>query len=94
MATLDNILTLLDKWPRWKRINEIPEQMDELLQRIAALEERLERAPGEACPYCGALAMRMTSQRMNGQWEIWTCGECEKTKDVRHDLNATNRAGR
>ena len=42
--------------------------------------------PGEPCPYCGARAMRMSSQRMNTQWEVWTCGECNQTKDIRHDL--------
>ena len=92
MATLDNILTLLDKWPRWKRINDIPEQMDELLRRIAALEDRLERAPGEACPYCGALAMRLKRQTLHGQREEWECGECGKNKEVRHDLGGKSRA--
>lgn len=48
--------------------------------------------PGEPCPYCGARAMRMTSQRMNAQWEVWTCGECHKEKDVRHDLPGPGRA--
>jgi hypothetical protein len=47
--------------------------------------------PGEPCPYCGARAMRMTSQRMNAQWEVWTCGECNKSKDVRHDLPGPGR---
>lgn len=42
--------------------------------------------PGEPCPYCGARAMRMTRQAMHGQWETWTCGECSKTREVRHDL--------
>lgn len=49
--------------------------------------------PGEPCPYCGARAMRMTTQRMHGQWEVWTCGECSKTKDIRHDLAGPGRSG-
>jgi len=94
VATLENIITLLDKWPRWKRINDLPDQMDELLNRMAALEKRLEKRPGEDCPYCGEAALRLTAQRMNGQWEVWTCQECGKEKNVRHDLGAKNRAGR
>lgn len=47
--------------------------------------------PGEPCPYCGARAMRMTSQTMNGQREEWTCGECGKEKEVRHDLAGPGR---
>ncbi len=48
--------------------------------------------PGEPCPYCGARAMRLTSQGMNGQREIWTCGVCEKQKEVRHDLAGPRRS--
>ena len=47
--------------------------------------------PGEPCPYCGARAMRMTAQRMNTQWETWTCEECKQEKDVRHDLAGPGR---
>lgn len=85
-STLESILTLLDKWPRWKRINEIPDQMDDLLQRMTALEKRLEKRPGEDCPYCGEPALRLIWQGMNTQLEKWTCGSCGKEKEVRHDL--------
>lgn len=47
---------------------------------------------GEPCPYCGARAMRMTNQSMNGQREIWTCGECNNTKEVRYDLPGPSRS--
>lgn len=47
--------------------------------------------PGEPCPYCGERAMRMTRQMMHGQWEEWTCGACEKKKDIRHDLPGAGR---
>lgn len=49
--------------------------------------------PGEPCPYCGARAMRMTRQVMHGQWETWTCGECSKEREVRHDLPGPGRPG-
>lgn len=93
MATLDNILALLDKWPRWKRINDLPDQTDALLHRVAELEKRLKRRPGEDCPYCGESELRLTEQGMNAQWEKWTCGSCGKEKEVRHDLAAKNRGG-
>lgn len=47
--------------------------------------------PGEPCPYCGARAMRMTSQSMNSQRELWTCGECGQEKEIRHDLTGGRR---
>ena len=93
-STLESILTLLDKWPRWKRINELPDKADELNNRIEALEKRLEKRPGEDCPYCGEPALRLTWQGMNTQWEKWTCGECGQTKEVRHDLTAKGSGGR
>lgn len=88
-STLESILTLLDKWPRWKRINDMPDNLDDLLSRMAKLEKRLEKRPGEDCPYCGEPALRLTQQGMNGQWEEWTCAECGKVKEVRHDLPAS-----
>jgi transcription elongation factor Elf1 len=60
-------------------------------QRIKELEEGPRKLPGEPCPFCGEQAMRMTLQQMNGQWEVWTCGACTKTKEVRHDLIGTGR---
>jgi len=60
MSTLEGILQLLDKWPAWKRIRQAPERLDALEKRVAELESRLERAPGEACPRCGELTWRVS----------------------------------
>jgi hypothetical protein len=79
MATLDNILALLDKWPRWKRINDMPDHLDGLLARMSALEERLTKAPGLACKFCGEMASRLTKQARNGDWEEWACEKCGQT---------------
>lgn len=89
-STFESILTLLDKWPRWKRINDMPDQLDDLVSRMAALEKRLEKRPEEDCPYCGEPSLRLTLQWMNAQWEKWTCQSCGKEKDVRHDLAGKN----
>jgi ribosomal protein S27AE len=61
MFSLKDILDLLDHWPKWKRIQEMPEQFDGLQKRIADLEGRLARCPGEGCPRCGELAFRVVS---------------------------------
>lgn len=78
-----DILALLDKIPIWKRVQETPARVDELEKKIAALEARLARAPGEACPKCGALAMRLTetgremgSFPMTRRTDTWTCEDC------------------
>jgi uncharacterized protein with PIN domain len=85
MSTLDNILRALELWPEWKKLRATPALVDELQRRIAALEERLQRAPGEACKACGALALRLekSEQSANVHQEVmgrqdhhWKCQEC------------------
>jgi hypothetical protein len=61
MFSLKDILELLDRWPKWKRIQETPDNLDALQKRIDELENRLKRCPGEACPRCGELAFRVFS---------------------------------
>lgn len=79
-----DLLALLDKIPAWKALGEAPARLDALEKRVAALELRLERCPGAACPKCGALAMRFESavgHRLQNtpeafRIERWTCQEC------------------
>lgn len=58
MAVLSEILDLLRRWDAWKRIEQAPDRVDALEKRISELEGRLKRAPGQACPRCGALEFR------------------------------------
>ena len=53
MVGLGDIVDLLKRWDRWRRIDETPERVDALEKRITELEARLQRAPGSACPACG-----------------------------------------
>lgn len=84
MAVFDNVLGILRQWDLWKRIEAAPDEIDALEERVAELEKRLQRMPGEACPSCGALAMRLhTKGRMMGgsinphRTDRWKCQECE-----------------
>jgi len=61
MATLDNVLSILERWGEWKLIRATPSRLDELEGRVKELESRLKRAPGQACPSCGALEYRVIS---------------------------------
>jgi predicted RNA-binding Zn-ribbon protein involved in translation (DUF1610 family) len=83
MFSLKDILDLLDHWPKWKRIQEMPEQFDGLQKRIAELEGRLARCPSEGCPKCGELAFRVSSSRphpeigdMGVTLRMMTCDKC------------------
>lgn len=84
MSTLDNILSLLAKWDPWKRIQETPDRVDALERRVRELESKLRRAPGEACPSCGALEFRVAETKadpnfgvLGGRRHLMRCGECD-----------------
>jgi hypothetical protein len=89
VSTLDSILSLLDKWPAWKRITQAPERVEALERRIAAIETKLQRAPGDACRYCGAWAVRLVEERRDPimgaagvMRQTVRCEECGKTREV------------
>lgn len=91
MVGLKDLLAVLDKWPVWKRVKEAPDRIDNLENRVEALEKRLEKVPGDACPACGSLAMRLTEQgrRMGGgltsyRHDVWTCEECSYEEEKLH----------
>ena len=59
MSKLDSLLSVLRLWPTWKKIESTPERINTLENRVAELESRLARCPGEGCPRCGELAFRV-----------------------------------
>lgn len=65
MVVVADIVELLKRWDRWRRIDETPERLDALEKRIAELESRLQRAPGLACPSCGELEFRVVESRVS-----------------------------
>jgi len=66
MVVVGDIVELLKRWDRWRRIDETPERVDALEKRIAELEAKLQRAPGTACPKCGQLEFRTESTTPGG----------------------------
>ena len=90
MASLTgDILDVLKRWDRWRRIDETPERVDALEKRITELEAKLQCAPGEACPKCGALDFRTEKTtphagpmgRMAGSIDRHLkCGACAHTE--------------
>jgi len=69
----------------WEQIKSAPHQIADLKTRVAELESRLQRCPGEGCPSCGALAFRIQATTRPrspyahlGALEYhWLCGECD-----------------
>jgi len=85
MAVLAEITELLRRWDVWKRVEAAPGRIDELEKKVAELEARLSRAPGEACPKCGALDYRVQESKphphhmiakVGGKIHLMQCGSC------------------
>lgn len=85
MAVLAEITELLRRWDVWKRVEAAPDRVDALEKRIGNLEARLARAPGEACPSCGALDFRVKNSKVHphpmigkvgGRLHEMECGSC------------------
>jgi len=55
---LSDIKGILDHWAVWRETRENAAKVPVLEERLAALEARLDRAPGQECPSCGALEFR------------------------------------
>lgn len=92
MSIVDDVLKAFDRIPIWKRLQETPKEIDDLKERVATLEALLNgKRPGDACPFCGALAFRLDVVNQHGQREVWKCQECHKTREVRLDLSKPSR---
>jgi len=80
---LSDLIGLLDRWAVWKEMKANADKVPQLERRIAALEARLQRAPGEACPRCGAYEFRVIKSerdqvlgRLGGMRQHLECKEC------------------
>ncbi len=89
MAVLGEIVELLKRWDVWRRVEGTPDRLDALEKRVSELEAKLQRAPGAACPRCGALDYRVEkSEPHRGAFasmgvRIYTmkCGACGFTDE-------------
>jgi hypothetical protein len=82
VGVLEDVRNWLKEIPLWRDLEKIPARTDALEARVAALEKALERVPGDACPKCGARAMRLKQHgRRLGpdkdacRYDQWGCTE-------------------
>lgn len=61
MGFVDDVMKVLDRIPGWKRLQEVPAEVDELKAKVAALEEKLGgKWPADICKFCGERAVRLS----------------------------------
>lgn len=63
MGLLEDIQKTLERIPVWKRLVALPDKVEKLEARIAALEAKLGDKPGRECPLCGEHAMKTISTK-------------------------------
>ncbi len=86
MGILDDVMKTLDRIPLWKRLGEVPGEVDELNRRVSALEGKLNgKWPADVCRYCGERAVRLESIRgpnskgmLQEDWECAACGQSDQ----------------
>lgn len=86
MGIVDETLKVLDRIPVWKRLQNVPSELDDLQRRVAELEEKLNgRWPPDVCKYCGARAVRLAQtygpDSRGKLTQSWRCGECTRQED-------------
>lgn len=54
MGALEELNSLLDRIPLWKRISSLPAELDALRARVHDLEKQLAGTAGPQCPMCRA----------------------------------------
>jgi ribosomal protein S27AE len=95
---LSDLVSLMDRWSTWKEVRANADKVPALEQRIASLEERLQRAPGETCPKCGAWEFRTEKAvrssgplgRLGALDRHLKCGACGYT-EVRMDASVRSK---
>ena len=86
---IEDILKALDRVPAWKRLGEVPAEIEDMKRRIAQLEEQLggKYAP-EICRFCGERTVRLKNvlgpDEKGMLHEEWDCGKCG-----RYDMKLT-----
>jgi hypothetical protein len=80
MGIVDDFFKVFDRIPIWKRLQEVPSQVDDLEARVTALEEKLAgKWPPDVCRLCGERAARLARSHVNDKgiiYEGWDCLAC------------------
>lgn len=63
MGMLEDVMKALDRIPIWKRVQQLPSEVEALRARVEQLEARLKPATGDQCPKCRAMHFQLIETR-------------------------------
>lgn len=85
MSMLKDVLDALDRIPVWKRMQQLPNELEALRARVEQLEARLKSPSGDQCPRCRAMSFELIETRpepgpfgkaLNQQEDLRRCSAC------------------
>ena len=81
MGIIEDVLSVLDRIPIWKRLQQVPAEVDEMKARIVALEDKLGgKWPADVCRFCGEREVRLKNilgpDTKGMLHETWVCAKC------------------
>jgi hypothetical protein len=94
MGVIEDMLKALDRIPGWARLQQVPNEVDELKAKVAALEEKLGgKWPPDVCRFCGERAVRLRQSSPRGM--CTKIGNAKNAKKPMLDLsNLSSASGR
>jgi hypothetical protein len=93
MSIIEDAMKVLDRSAVWRRLQQVPAEVDDLKQRLGELEEKLGgKRPAEVCRYCGERSVRLHGNygtNINGNvLETWRCSACGKDDELTYKPSA------
>lgn len=83
MGLLEDIVKTLERIPAWKRLKDVPTDLDALRARVAAVEAQLAGGSGSQCPICQAPGFKVVSSVPHPDW-----GEIDGSRMDRYECPA------
>ncbi|MDE1714761.1 hypothetical protein PWG14_19905 (plasmid) [Chromobacterium amazonense] len=87
MSVLSELNTLLEKIPLWKRLQSMPQEIDELRKRIEQLESSMQPKGHDSCPKCHQRTFELVRtepdpvfRKLGVQRRVYECSSCHHSE--------------
>ena len=81
MGAVQDLITLLDKIPIWKRVQALPDETDALKERVEELEKLFKNPVPKWCPACKSQLLNLVTGKIIEEdskvyYRKWSCSGC------------------